>query len=77
MLEAQFKLPDPVWARLNTAWAVFFALMGALNLFVAYRFSEGAWVNFKLFGIMGMMFIFVFAQVLYLSRYMKEEKTQP
>ena len=77
MLEAQIKLPDPIWARLNVAWAVFFALMGALNLFVAYRFSEGAWVNFKLFGIMGMMFVFVFAQVFYLSRHMEEEKTQP
>ena len=77
MLEAQFKLPAPFWSRLNVAWAIFFALMGALNLFVAYRFSEAAWVNFKLFGIMGMMFIFVFAQVFYLSRYMEEEKAQP
>ena len=55
MLEAQIKLPDPVWARLNLAWAGFFIAMGVLNLWVAYNFSEEAWVNFKMFGGMGLM----------------------
>ncbi len=73
MLEAQIRLPDPVWERLNLAWATFFALMGVLNLYVAYTFSEETWVNFKLFGGTGLMLAFVLAQGLYLSRHLEEE----
>jgi intracellular septation protein len=74
MLEAQIQLPDEVWTRLNLAWAGFFVAMGLLNLYVAYSFSEEAWVNFKLFGGMGLMFAFVLAQGFYLSRHLEEEK---
>jgi intracellular septation protein len=49
---------------------VFFALMGGANLYVAYRFSENTWVNFKLFGGMGLMLVFVIAQGLFLARHM-------
>jgi intracellular septation protein len=73
MLEAQIQLPEPVWARLNLAWAVFFGGMGALNLYVAYNFSEEAWVNFKLFGGMGLMLAFVLGQGFYLSKHMQED----
>lgn len=75
MLEAQVRLPDNVWSRLNVAWATFFGLMGVLNLYVAYTFSEEAWVNFKLFGGMGLMLLFVLAQGFYLSRHITEETT--
>ncbi len=75
LLEAQLSLPDAVWERLNLAWAGFFALMGVLNLVVAYQFSESTWVNFKLFGGMGLMLLFVVAQGAYLSRYLEDEKT--
>lgn len=73
MLEAQIQLPDEVWSRLNLAWAGFFVGMGLLNLYVAYSFSEEAWVNFKLFGGMGLMLAFVLGQGFYLSRYLEEE----
>ena len=73
MLEGQIKLPDAVWSRLNLAWAGFFIAMGLLNLYVAYSFSEEAWVNFKMFGGMGLMLAFVLAQGFYLSRHMEEE----
>lgn len=73
MLEAQIQLPDPVWSKLNLAWAAFFAAMGVLNLYVAYNFSEETWVNFKLFGGMGLMLGFVLAQGFYLSRHMQED----
>ncbi len=73
MLEAQIRLPEGVWQRLNGAWAGFFLAMGALNLYVAYTFSEEAWVNFKMFGGMGLMFAFVIAQGFYLSRYLEED----
>lgn len=75
MLEAQVTLPDQVWGRLNMAWACFFALMGFINLYVAFSYSEETWVNFKLFGGMGLMLAFVLGQGVYLSRYMEEEKT--
>jgi len=70
----QMELPAAVWRKLNYAWVAFFALMGALNLFVAYRFSEDIWVNFKLFGGLGLMFAFVIAQSLFLSKYLEEKK---
>ena len=72
LMGAQMELPDPVWRKLNWAWAGFFAAMGVLNLWVAYSFDTNTWVNFKLFGGMGLMFVFVLAQALYLSRYMKD-----
>jgi len=73
MLAAQLTLPDAVWARLNISWIAFFVAMGALNLYVAYGFSEDAWVNFKLFGGMGLMLAFVIAQGLMLSKYIEEK----
>ena len=73
-LEAQVALPELIWGRLNLAWAGFFVAMGVLNIYVAYSFSEEAWVNFKLFGGMGLMFAFVLGQGFYLSRHLEEEK---
>ena len=72
LLGAQMELPDAVWQRLNLAWIGFFAAMGALNLWVAYTFSTDVWVNFKLFGSLGLMLVFTVAQGLYLSRYMSD-----
>ena len=73
MMSQQMRLPEPVWARLNWSWVAFFAFMGAANLYVAYHFSESAWVNFKLFGGMGLMLAFVLVQALFLSRYVEEK----
>jgi len=74
LMEEQISLPEPVWSRLNASWIGFFALMGVLNLFVAFRFSTDAWVNFKLFGGMGLMLAFVVGQSLLLARYIEEKK---
>jgi len=73
LLGSQLELPEAVWSRLNVAWVVFFAVMGVLNLWVAYRFSTDAWVNFKLFGGMGLMLLFTLAQGLYISRHLPQE----
>jgi intracellular septation protein len=73
MLSEQVQLPDPVWARLNWSWVGFFAFMGALNLYVAYNFSTDLWVNFKLFGGMGLMLLFVVIQALFLARHVEEK----
>ena len=72
LMGAQMELPDTVWRNLNWAWAGFFAVMGVINLWVAYSFDTDTWVNFKLFGGMGLMLVFVIAQALYLSRHIKE-----
>lgn len=69
MMQAQMTLPDAAWRRLNWSWVGFFAFMGALNLYVAYSFSEETWVNFKLFGSIGLMIAFVILQGLMLSRF--------
>jgi intracellular septation protein len=77
MLGSQMTLPDAVWQRLNIAWAAFFAAMGALNLWVAYTFSTPTWVNFKLFGIMGLLLVFALAQGVYLARHLRDEEQKP
>lgn len=73
MMEKQFTAPDFIWRNLNLAWALFFAAMGVLNLYVAFNFSTDIWVNFKLFGSMGLMFVFVILQGLALSKYIEEK----
>lgn len=72
LLGAQLQLPAPVWHRLNFAWIAFFATMGLLNLWVAYSFTTSVWVNFKLFGGLGLMLAFTIAQGVYLSRYIED-----
>jgi intracellular septation protein len=74
MIEQQVQLPEPLWGRLNLAWVAFFTLMGAANLFIAFSFPIDVWVNFKLFGGMGLMLLFIFAQGIWLARYVTEEK---
>ena len=74
MLSEQVRLPDPVWNRLNWSWVGFFAFMGALNLYVAYNFSTDLWVNFKLFGGMGLMLVFVVAQAFVLARHVEDKQ---
>lgn len=72
LLKGQVVLPDAVWARLNWSWAGFFAFMGAANLYVAYSFATDVWVNFKLFGGVGLMLAFVIAQAFFLSKYIEQ-----
>ncbi len=72
-MSKQLTLPDAVWARLNLAWMIFFAVMAILNLYVAYGFSTDTWVNFKLFGTLGLTVLFVVAQAFYVGRFVQEE----
>jgi len=74
MLSEQVQLPDPVWSRLNWSWVGFFVFMGALNLYVAYNYSTDLWVNFKLFGGMGLMLVFVVAQAFVLARHVEDKQ---
>jgi intracellular septation protein len=74
MLGEQLTLPEKIWARVNFSWVGFFIFMGGLNLFVAFNFETDVWVNFKLFGGMGLMLIFVVGQGLLLSKYVEEKE---
>jgi intracellular septation protein len=76
MLAEQVQMPDSAWTRLNWSWVGFFAFMGAVNLYVAYNFSTDAWVNFKLFGGMGLMLAFVVTQALFLARHVQEKESR-
>ena len=71
MLGEQLTLPEPVWGKVTLAWIAFFAVMGVLNLLVAFNFPTDTWVNFKLFGGMGLMLVFVIGQGLLLSKYIE------
>jgi intracellular septation protein len=72
--EKAFSPPDGVWIRLLAAWVVFLLALGGLNLFVATHYSSDVWVNFKLFGTVGLMLAFFAVQVAALWRYRKEEE---
>lgn len=69
----QMTLPPHVWRQLNIAWAIFFAVLGVLNLVIAFHFTTEVWVNFKVFGGTVLMVLFVIAQSLWLNRYLKHD----
>lgn len=72
MMAQHIQLPNQVWSRLNLAWILFFVGSGIANLYVAFNFDEATWVNFKLFGMLGLTLLFVIAQSVYLARHAVE-----
>jgi intracellular septation protein len=73
LMGSQLELDDPVWRVVNWSWIVFFAAMGAINLWVAFHFDTDTWVNFKLFGGIGLMLLFVIAQGLFLAKHVQDQ----
>ena len=63
------EAPKQIWQKLNLAWISFFITLAALNLYIAYSFSEEFWVGFKLFGVIGLTILFIIMQMMFLSRY--------
>ncbi|MDD2834292.1 MAG: septation protein A [Methylotenera sp.] len=76
MMEKQIQLPDAVWSKLNLAWALLFVSLGFINLYVAFNYSQDTWVNFKLFGITGIMFGFIIIQTIFISKYLPKEDSK-
>lgn len=70
MMGADIGLPEKVWKMLNHSWAVFFLCLGVINLYVAFNYSTDTWATFKLFGTMGLMFVFIIAQSLWLNQFL-------
>lgn len=75
MLGNTATLSPRQWVRLNHIWVGFFVVVGALNLYVAYRFSEEFWVKFKLFGMLGLTFVFVLIQSIWLTLATRKSST--
>jgi intracellular septation protein len=76
VLSSNLTLPQPVWRRLNLLWVLFFLTMGGANWYVMSHFDRDTWVNFKLFGMLGLTVIFIVLQSFYLSRYMAEPDSE-
>ena len=74
MLSDKINLSLKIWARLNTSWALFFLVLGAVNLYVVYNFDTNTWVNFKLFGTLALMILFIVGQAFYISRHAQHTK---
>ena len=76
MMDHAISVPDEIWTKLNIGWVVFFIFSGIANLYVVYNFSTEFWVNFKVYGLLGLTFIFAIGQALYMSRYIEEVKEE-
>ncbi|WP_324780876.1 septation protein A [Thiobacillus sedimenti] len=76
LMNTQMELPEVAWSRLNASWGGFFAFMGVANLVVAFNFSTDTWVDFKLFGSLGLMLVFVIGQSMMLTKYLDKEEKQ-
>ena len=74
MLGKEMHLPDAIWSRVNLAWAGFFAVAAATNTYIAFHLPQEVWVNFKVFGLLGMTLLFTVATVFYLYRHLPAEQ---
>jgi intracellular septation protein len=77
LIGEQLELPAAVWQRINFAWIAFFALMGVANLYVAYNYSTSTWASFKVFGLTGLMLVFMLIQGVYISRFVEDDGGKP
>ncbi|HKT71752.1 MAG TPA: inner membrane-spanning protein YciB [Steroidobacteraceae bacterium] len=71
------RIPQPTWRALNWLWVAFYALLGAANLYVAFNASERTWVYFKVVGTTVATLVFMIGQVLWLSRRLGADSTEP
>ncbi|ENY72336.1 septation protein A [Aeromonas diversa] len=74
MLGKELSAPDPVWDRLNLGWVAFFALCGVLNLYIAFNLPQEIWVNFKVFGLLGLTLVSTLLSGLYLYRHLPADQ---
>lgn len=69
MMSHAIDVPDIIWKRINISWGIFFVFVGLVNIYVAYTYSEETWVDFKLFGMLGLTIVFMIAQGIYLAKH--------
>jgi len=76
MMSHAINVPKNIWKQVNMMWGLFFLLVGVVNIYVAYNYSEDTWVNFKLFGVLGMTFVFMILQGVYLAKHALPEEVE-
>ena len=76
MMGSSISLPQQAWSKINISWALFFIFSGVLNLYVAFNYDTDTWVNFKLFGLMGLTLLFIVAQGVYIMRLLNNNQLQ-
>jgi intracellular septation protein len=74
MMSKSLTLPDPVWRRLNLMWGLFFISVGFINVYVMFQFNTEQWVNFKTFGVPGLLLVFIALQMAYLYKHIPDSK---
>ena len=72
LMDKSITLPKQVWLKLNISWAAFFGLVGFLNIYIVYNYDTNTWVNFKLFGVIGITFVFVIIQSIFMAKHIKK-----
>ncbi len=85
LLGGQMQMPARIWKKVNVSWGLFFFVSGLLNLYVAFYFrthlDEAArtdfWVNFKVFGLLGLTLAFSIIQMMIVARYISTEPADP
>jgi intracellular septation protein len=75
-LSESLSLPENIWSRLNFAWAMFFLFCSGLNYYIAFNYPLDTWVNFKVFGLTGLMFLFSITSILFLYKYLSVEEDE-
>ncbi|MBR9866683.1 MAG: septation protein A [Oceanospirillales bacterium] len=76
LMGGTIEMPPQAWKQLNIAWIIFYLILGAVNLYVAYTMSEETWVNFKLFGMLGLTLVFILLQGFYISKHIKPDNNE-
>ena len=76
MMGSKMQMKDSLWNKLNLSWAGFFLFMGSLNLYVAFNFNTDMWVNFKLFGGMGLLLVFALGQAFLLAKHITPQEEE-
>ena len=84
LLGGQMQMPARIWKKVNVSWGLFFFVSGLLNLYVAFYFrthlDEAArtdfWVNFKVFGLLGLTLAFSIIQMMIVARYISTEPSE-
>lgn len=78
MMDQAINVPKNIWRQINLVWGLFFLFVGVVNIYIAYTYSEETWVNFKLFGVLGLTFVFMIAQGIYLAKHaiLDEQETK-
>jgi intracellular septation protein len=76
LTEKHIQLNNNIWHHLNLSWVFFFGLLGVLNLYVVYHYDTDTWVNFKLFGTLGLTLVFVIVQGIYMARHHQQPENE-